>query len=71
MTKQSFTLTINIAPDGTVDGLVEGIKGPSCGDVMKVLDGLGRVIEHRHTEEYNARPTLTNATARKNTLGRR
>jgi hypothetical protein len=50
-----------IAPDGTVQVLVKGVKGPSCIDLTKEMERYlgGKVAHRRHTHEYDERPVRT------------
>lgn len=50
-------LKIEIRPDGSVEILVEGYKGPDCEKLTKFLEEeLGSVAERKHTEEYYEQP---------------
>jgi hypothetical protein len=51
---QNFTFEIVIHTDGTVEGTVHGVKGHRCSDVVKILDGLGLELEHKHTDDFDA-----------------
>ncbi len=48
MEKPRHRVIITIAPGGKVASRVEGIAGPSCGDVSRWLNSLGTV---EHTED--------------------
>lgn len=51
-----FTLTITIDEYGrSATALVKGIKGPACATLTDPLQELGKVEEHLHTEEWDAR----------------
>jgi hypothetical protein len=51
---QQFTFELVIHKDGTVEGKVNGIQGTRCSEVVKVLDGLGLELEHKHTDDFDA-----------------
>ncbi|HLZ08867.1 MAG TPA: DUF2997 domain-containing protein [Chloroflexota bacterium] len=44
---------------GKLDVLVKGMRGPSCGDVAKVVEEfLGKPTIDRNTSEYHLRPQV-------------
>jgi len=66
---QEFTFRITISADGeTVTGEVQGVKGHSCEDVQRVLDEIGREVEHRRTHEYDEKEPVRLAGTTSSTL---
>jgi len=49
-------LEVVIAPDGTVDVKVRGVKGPKCLEVTRAIEELlgGQIVERVHTDEWRA-----------------
>jgi hypothetical protein len=70
---QQFTLTINISADGeTVEGTITEIQGKACSNIARLLDKVGRELEHRHTDDYNAKaPVSIGGKAKKTVTARR
>jgi len=49
---QPHTILIEIAPDGTLTGTVQGVAGPACTSISAWLDEIGEVTEDRHTADF-------------------
>jgi len=52
MAGTQHTIEIKIAPDGKIEGEVQGIFGPECEEISKWLDELGLVELDENTPEY-------------------
>ena len=47
------TIRYNIKPNGTVEEIVEGVKGHSCDTLTKPIEeSLGDVLTHTHTPDF-------------------
>ena len=47
------TIRYSIKPNGTVQEIVEGVKGHSCDTLTKAIEeALGTVETHMHTPDY-------------------
>ena len=47
------TIRYNIKPNGTVQEIVEGVKGHSCDELTKPIEeALGDVLTHTHTPDF-------------------
>ena len=59
------TIRYNIKPNGTVEEIVEGVKGHSCDTLTKPIEeALGDVLTHTHTPDFIQKCLLL----KKNTL---
>ena len=47
-------IVVGIAPDGSINSRVLGIKGAACAGFLENLEGLFETIEHGRTDEYDA-----------------
>ncbi len=56
---ERFEIEIIISQDGSFDGTVLGVEGPSCEEVQKLFDELGREVSHRRTPDYYKRASIT------------
>ena len=59
-TRDAHTIEIVIAPDGTIEGEIKGLVGPSCEGILDDLIATeGEIISHKRTREYRLRPGQT------------
>ncbi len=45
-------IEITIHPDGRIEYIIRGVKGPACEDLSRLLEKLGRVEHEERTAEY-------------------
>jgi len=45
-------IVVGIAPDGSINSRILGIKGSACTGFLENLEGLFETIEHGHTDAY-------------------
>lgn len=45
-------IAIEIDEEGNIAARVDGVKGPACSDISKILDDLGEVVRDEKTPEY-------------------
>ncbi len=50
MSRQEIEIAIH--PDGRVEYVIRGVKGPGCEDLSQLLERLGRVEHQERTSEY-------------------
>ena len=62
VSKQEIEFTI--APDGSVEFTVKGLKGRGCEDLAKLFDELGNKTKDERTAEYYEREATTRVTGR-------
>ncbi len=48
----AHVIEIEIDEEGQITSTVNGLKGPSCEELTKWLEGLGETVEHRRTPDY-------------------
>lgn len=46
-------IKVTVKKDGSLEYVVQGVKGKGCKELTKLIDQLGRVIESKTTSEYN------------------
>ena len=46
------TIRVTLKTDGKVESVVEGVKGPSCEDLLRWMEQLGTVTHEEKTAEY-------------------
>lgn len=46
------TITVTLKADGTMETVVDGIKGPSCEEATRFLEELGTVTADSNTPEF-------------------
>jgi len=46
------SITVTLKLDGLIETIVDGIKGPSCEEATRWLEGLGTTIDHGNTPEF-------------------
>jgi len=49
---KKISISVEIAPDGTVKSTVNGVSGPACTQISAWLDSLGKVTEDRKTPDF-------------------
>ncbi len=55
MSMQRQEIEIKIFPDGRLEYVIKGVKGPSCESIAELLEALGKVEASERTAEYDAR----------------
>lgn len=56
---QQFEMTVTIGEDGTVETLVQGVKGSGCHALQEMFNDLGDELEHRQTNEFAQRAPVS------------
>lgn len=48
---EPHTVIITVAPGGAVTSKIEGISGPKCEGIARILSGLGQIVHTEDTHE--------------------